>query len=247
MPFHGSNRGSNPLGDATDQDSTVTLPDVWVVIPAKNEAASISDVVSRAKTHASHVVVVDDASTDNTAALALAAGAQVLPLITSLDAWCATQTGLRFALRHGATVVVTLDADGQHPPEAISELVKEIKCSAVGVVIASDPQRVSRYRHLAWKYLRLVTGLQVTDLTSGFRAYSQAALKVLVQPKASSLNYQDVGVLMMLREEGLAMTEMPVTMGPRLFGASHVFRSWVKVMAYMLESSVIGLARRSRA
>jgi glycosyltransferase involved in cell wall biosynthesis len=223
------------------------LPEVWVVIPAKNEASSISDVVLRAKKCASHVIVVDDASTDDTAAVARSAGARVLPLITSLDAWCATQTGLRFALRNGAKLVITLDADGQHPPEAISVLAEKLNSNGVGVVIGSDPQRVSQYRHLAWKYLRLVTGLPVTDLTSGFRAYSEAALKVLVQPQASSLNYQDVGVLMMVREEGLEMEEVPVTMGPRLFGASHVFRSWVKVLAYMLESSVIGLARRSRA
>ncbi len=220
---------------------------IWVVIPAQNEAESIAEVVTRAKANAEHVLVVDDASSDNTAALARAAGAQVLPLVTPLDAWCATQTGLRFANAHGAKIVVSLDADGQHPPECIPALVKPVQAGQADVTIGSDPSRVSHYRHLAWGYLRAVTGLTVADLTSGFRVYGPKALDLLIRPEASSLNYQDVGVLMMLRDEGLKMTEVPVTMGPRLFGASHVFRSWVKVMAYMLESSVIGLARRSRA
>ncbi len=220
---------------------------IWVVIPAQNEAESIAEVVTRAKAHAEHVLVVDDASSDDTAVLARAAGAQVLPLVTPLDAWCATQTGLRFAHAHGAKIVVSLDADGQHPPECIPALVQPVQAGQADVTIGSDPSRVSHYRHLAWGYLRAVTGLTVADLTSGFRVYGPKALDLLIRPEASSLNYQDVGVLMMLRDEGLKMTEVPVTMGPRLFGASHVFRSWVKVMAYMLESSVIGLARRSRA
>jgi glycosyltransferase involved in cell wall biosynthesis len=226
---------------------SLSSADIWVVIPAQNEAASIAEVVTRAKVHAEHVLVVDDASADETAALARAAGAQVLPLVTPLDAWCATQTGLRFAHARGAKIVVSLDADGQHPPECIPALVQPVLAGQADVTIGSDPSRVSHYRHLAWGYLRAVTGLTVADLTSGFRVYGPKALDLLIRPEASSLNYQDVGVLMMLRDEGLKMTEVPVTMGPRLFGASHVFRSWVKVMAYMLESSVIGLARRSRA
>jgi len=226
---------------------TPTPADIWVIIPAQNEAASIAEVVRRAKLYAEQVVVVDDASTDETASLARAAGALVLPLVTPLDAWCATQTGLRYARARGARLVVSLDADGQHPPEAIPALVKPVRESQAEVAIGSDPARVSHYRHMAWGYLRAVTGLSVADLTSGFRVYGPNALDILVRPEASSLNYQDVGVLMMLREAGLSMIEVPVTMGPRLFGASHVFRSWLKVAAYMLESSVLGLARRSRA
>lgn len=223
------------------------LGDIWVVIPAQNEAASIADVVRRSKLYAQHVIVVDDASCDETASLARAAGARVLPLVTPLDAWCATQTGLRFAHARGASLVVSLDADGQHPPEAIPALAYPIREGTADVAIGSDPARVSHYRHVAWGYLRAVTGLSVADLTSGFRVYGPKALEILVRPEASSLNYQDVGVLMMLRDAGLCMAEVPVSMGPRLFGASHVFRSWVKVAAYMLESSVIGLARRTRA
>jgi glycosyltransferase involved in cell wall biosynthesis len=199
---------------------------IWVVIPAQNEAESIAEAVTGAKAHAEHVLGVDDASSDGTAALARAAGAQVLPLVTPLDAWCATQTGLRFAHAHGAKIVVSpLDADGQHPPECIPALVQPVRAGQADVTIGSDPSRVSHYRHLAWGYLRAVTGLTVADLTSGFWVYGPKALDLLIRPEASSLNYQDVGVLMMLRDESLKMTEVPVMMGPRLFGASHVLRS----------------------
>ena len=228
----------------TSSAPSPTPGDIWVVIPAQNEAASIAEVVSRALAHAAQVVVVDDASTDDTAALARAAGARVRPLVIPLGAWCATQTGLRFASAAGARYVVTLDADGQHPPEFISELIEPVRAGRAEVVIGSDPARVSESRHFAWRYLRALTGLGVQDLTSGLRAYGPKALEVLVRPAASSLNYQDVGVLMMLREAGLKKLEAPVKMGPRLFGASHVFCSWLKVMAYMIESSIIGLARR---
>lgn len=220
---------------------------VWAVIPAQNEASSIAKVVAVACAHAGCVIVVDDASDDNTAEIARRAGAIVLPLVTPLDAWCATQTGLRYARSRGAELVVTLDADGQHPPESIPTLVQPVRDRQADISIGSDPARVSRFRQFAWGYLRVISGLNVVDLTSGFRVYGPKALDLLVRPEASSLNYQDVGVLMMLREAGVTMSEVPVTMGPRLFGASHVFRSWLKVIAYMLESSVIGLARRSRA
>jgi glycosyltransferase involved in cell wall biosynthesis len=226
---------------------TVSTSEVWVIIPAQNEAESIAEIVRRARGQAHKVVVVDDASTDDTARLAREAGACVLPLVTPLDAWCATQTGLRYAHAQGARLVVTLDADGQHPPEAIPELTRPILAGEAEVVIGSDPARVSGYRHAAWHYLRGLTGLKVADLTSGYRAYGPEALETLIRPEASSLNYQDIGVLMMLRESGLRMAEVPVPMSPRLYGASHVFCSWMKVAAYMLESSVIGLARRANA
>lgn len=221
------------------------MKEVWVVIPARNECRSIADVVQRARRYASTVVVVDDASTDETAILAQHAGATVCPLAVSLDAWGATQTGLRFAVRRGATCVVALDGDGQHPPEAIPELIRPVLASLADVAVGSDPGRVSDYRHLARGFLRGLTGLDVEDLTSGFRAYGPKALDLLIRENATSLNYQDVGVLMMLREANLRVLEVPVQMRPRLYGASQVFRSWLKVIAYMFESTVLGLARRT--
>lgn len=216
---------------------------VWAVIPARDEAASIAEVVRTVRDFVEHVVVVDDASTDDTSALAAGAGARVLKLVNSMDAWGATQAGLRYATLHGANLVVTLDADGQHPAGCLPRLLEPIRAGQADVVIGSDPSRVSRQRHLAWHYLRMLTRLEVGDLTSGYRAYSQAALECLSRPQASLLNYQDVGVLMLLRAQGFRLSEVPVTMGPRWSGKSRVFSSWLKVLAYLLESSVLGLSK----
>jgi glycosyltransferase involved in cell wall biosynthesis len=216
---------------------------VWAVIPAQDEAATIAQVVALAREQVDEVVVVDDASVDDTAALAAASGAKVLRLVNSLDAWGATQAGLRFALLHGATLVVTMDADGQHPAGCLPRVLAPILAGKADVVIGSDPSRVSRQRHLAWRYLRALTRLEVHDLTSGYRAYGRDAVQCLSEARASLLNYQDVGVLMMLRSAGFRLVEVPVLMGPRWSGKSRVFRSWFKVVAYLLESSVLGLAQ----
>jgi glycosyltransferase involved in cell wall biosynthesis len=218
---------------------------LWVVIPAQDEAASIVEVISRVLEHADHVVVVDDASEDGTAELAARAGAKVLRLVNSLDAWGATQAGLRYALSQGADLVVTLDADGQHPAGCLPRLAAPVLAGTADVVIGSDPSRVSWQRHWAWRYLRAITGLDVSDLTSGYRVYGREVIQCLSGPGASLLNYQDIGVLMMLRASGFRLVEVPVKMGPRWSGKSRVFRSWLKVAAYLLESSVLGLSRFS--
>ena len=86
-----------------------------IVIPARNEAASVGHVIQQLKQagHA-HVVVVNDQSTDDTAAIAAALGAVVLNPPLPLGAWGAMQTGIRYALREGYSGVITMDADGQH-------------------------------------------------------------------------------------------------------------------------------------
>ena len=111
------------------------------------------------------------------------------------------------------------------------------------MVIGAFPERASRARRLAWSYFRQITGLQLEDITSGFRAYNHAAMAVLASREASLLDYQDVGVLLILRRKGLRIVEAPVSMQPRALGASRVFRSWWVVGKYMLQTSLLCLAR----
>ncbi len=105
------------------------------------------------------------------------------------------------------------------------------------------PERASRVRQLAWAYFRWLTGLKLEDITSGFRAYNHAAMTVLAAREASLLDYQDVGVLLILRRKGLRAVEVPVAMQPRTLGASKVFRSWWVVGKYMLQTSLLCIAR----
>lgn len=221
-----------------DQDSLIVL------IPAFNEEPTIGAIVSHVKQRwGCPVAVIDDCSTDGTAQAARTAGAILLPLTLQLGAWGAIQTGLRYALRQGYRTAITLDGDGQHDPEGIGELLAPLISGHADVAIGAFPERASRARRVAWSYFRWLTGLPLEDITSGFRAYNHAAICVLAAPEASLLDYQDVGVLLILRHRGLRTVEVPVTMQPRTQGASRIFRSWWLVGKYMLQTSVLCLAR----
>lgn len=214
------------------------------LIPAHNEATTVGAIV-RCIRHGWHcpVVVIDDCSTDRTIQVARAAGATVLPLRIQLGAWGATQTGLRYALRQGYRTAVTLDADGQHEPESIGVLLEPVASGQADVSIGAFPERASCARRFAWNYFRGLTGLKLEDITSGFRAYNHAAMTVLASGRASLLDYQDVGVLMILRRTGLRTVEVPVAMQPRVVGASRIFRSWLVVSKYILHTSLLCIAR----
>lgn len=217
------------------------------LIPAYNEAATVGHIVTQIRgLWRCPVVVIDDCSTDATVQIARAAGASVLPLAIQLGAWGAIQTGLRYALRQGFRTAITLDADGQHEPQDIGTLLRPLTTGAADVAIGAFPERASRARRWAWSYFRFLTGLQLEDITSGFRAYNHAAMTVLASREASLLDYQDVGVLLILRRQGLRSVEVPVLMQPRTIGASKIFRSWWMVGKYMLQTSLLCLARVGR-
>jgi hypothetical protein len=187
-------------------------------------------------------VVIDDCSEDRTADAAKEAGAIVLPLAVRLGAWGAIQTGLRFAELHQWPMAVTLDGDGQHEPAYIGDLIAPVLSGDADLVIGAYPGRAGLLRSTAWGYFRWLTRLRIEDMTSGFRAYSRAAIERLAHTDATLLEYQDLGSLMLLRENGLRATEVSVTMGPRLTGQSRVFHSSGAVIHYILHTSVICLA-----
>ena len=215
-----------------------------VVIPARDEAPTIGQVVTGARrVLGAPVLVVDDASRDDTAAVARAAGARVLTLPLGLGAWGATQTGIRYAARHGCAGVVTLDADGQHLPETLPALFAAHARADADVVIGTCVERLSRAKRVAWRYLRALTRLPLHDFTSGLRLYGPRAVDLLASPAASLLDYQDVGVLILLARSGYSLVETPVPMQPRRTGHSRVFASWPVVARYMAQTTVLCLAR----
>jgi len=217
---------------------------VLVVIPAYNEAATVAEIVRRVIAHAvCDAVVVNDASSDDTSAQARAAGAAVIDLPLNLGAWGATQTGMRYAQRNRYATVVTLDADGQHHPESLPAMLAALEQDEVDVVIGTYTQRLSVAKRVAWWYFRLLTGLPVQDFTSGLRAYSRRAARALASREASLLDYQDMGVLMLLYQKGFRLRELPTVMSPRKSGMSRVFASWFVVARYMLHTTVLCFAR----
>jgi glycosyltransferase involved in cell wall biosynthesis len=219
--------------------------DVIVLIPAKNEEATVADVIQTlaARLHC-EVVVIDDMSTDRTVEVAESAGATVLPLAMHLGAWGAIQTGLRYALNQGYQIAVTMDADGQHLPSGIHDIIEPVASGQADVVIGACTQRGSKARRLAWMIFRKISGIHLEDLTSGFRAYNRTAMALLASRRATLLDYQDMGVLILLRRAGLSIVERQVEMCPRVSGSSRIFKSWWLVLKYMLVSSVLCLAKR---
>ena len=216
---------------------------VLIVIPARNEAATIGEVVGKLRQAGPFaILVVNDCSTDLTAARAAEAGAVMLSPVLPLGAWGAIQTGLRYAEKRGFDCVVTLDADGQHESRFVPDLLEKIRGGEADVVIGAYPERGSPARRLAWAFFRKLTGFEFADLTSGFRAYNRRAIELLSDEEATLLDYQDVGVLLLLRQAGLRIVEVPVSMQLRANGISRVFCSWWAVFRYLLETGVLCVA-----
>ena len=215
-----------------------------IVIPAKNEAASISAVVRAVRAHGYlDVLVVDDDSADETGRIAREAGALVMRAPLAQGAWGAMQTGIRYAVRHNFTSVITMDADGQHRTEEIERLLRASQFA--DVVIGACPSRGSAARKFAWTLFRRLTGFALEDLTSGFRLYNADACQVLAGEAATLIDYQDMGVLLVLRRAGLTFSEVEVRMSARVDGISRIFYSWWAVARYMLETTVLCFAKRN--
>lgn len=218
-----------------------------VVIPARNEAPDVGEIVRRVKALSLPVIVVDDYSEDRTADIARNAGAEVLRLPFHSGSWAAIQAGMRHAMARGWGHVITLDADGQHAPEDIPALLEIMdRPDAPQVIIASCPDRANQRRRVAWRVLRWLSGLEISDLTSGYRVYDPAAVGLMASPECTLLEYQDVGVLLHLRQHGMRIIETSVRMAPRQHGRSRIFSSWAMVGYYLIYSSLIGSSRRVR-
>lgn len=217
-----------------------------ILIPALNEENSIHRVVQEILSYrCGEVVVIADACTDDTAKIAKKAGATVIDLPIRLGAWGATQTGMRYALSKGYASAITMDADGQHNPNDMRRLLEPVHDDQADVCIGACIQRGSHARKIAWKYLRSISALSQQDITSGYRAYNSTAMKLLTKRNATLIDYQDVGVLLLLLQHDLHIVEVDVTMDVRTSGHSRIFHSWAAVAYYMYHTSVLSICKAS--
>ena len=230
---------------AITDDCKFSLPATAILIPAFNEGDVIAEVIAEVRAICDFpIYVIDDASTDETIIKAREAGARVIPLPVQLGAWGATQTGLRYALRNGYEVAITMDADGQHEAKSIKDLAPPVAQGIADVSIGACTQRGSGFRKLAWILMKKASGLTLEDITSGFRVYNRKAIAELVNWEATLLDYQDVGVLLLLQLKGIKIVDVKVPMQPRMNGKSRVFHSWLMVIYYMSQALVLGLSKR---
>lgn len=190
---------------------------IYAVIPAYNEGGAIAGVVRECQRHVDRVVVVDDASTDDTAASATLPGVDVLRHPINLGQGAALQTGIAHALGRGATHVATLDADGQHDPAELGRLLQALDESGAQVALGSRflgeavgiPAHRRAVLRLAVAFTRVTTGLRVTDCHNGFRVFTADAarqVRILQNRMAHASE-----LLEEIARKRIAYVEVPVT------------------------------------
>jgi glycosyltransferase involved in cell wall biosynthesis len=202
------------------------------IVPARNEAGAIGRVVDeiRAVDPRFDVVVVDDGSTDETAAIAAAHGAAVLRLPFNLGIGGAVQTGFRYALEHGYELAVRLDGDGQHDPRELAVLLGPIDRGEADIVTGSRfaggagayrPPFARRVGIVFFaKLVSLLTRQRVTDTTSGFQALNREGIALFASDYPS--DYPEVEATVLVFKHRLRLAEVPVRMRERAAGESSI-------------------------
>jgi 2-polyprenyl-6-methoxyphenol hydroxylase-like FAD-dependent oxidoreductase len=190
-----------------------------IVIPVFNEAATVGDIVERARLHGP-VLVVDDGSTDRSAAAAAAAGAEVIALGGRRGKGAALRRGFAEGLRRGVERVVTLDGDGQHDPDDIPRLLKaaveEPRSLVIGGRLAGLAERSERVMpvgrlaalRVAGFFIDWLSGVAVADTQSGFRVYP-AALLSSVSPRRGGFVLESE-MLLRAAAGGFPVIEVPI-------------------------------------
>lgn len=227
--------------------------DLLVLIPAYNEADSLTAVVEDLREHvpAADVLVVDDDSTDRTSEVLKRLGVWWIRMPQRLGPGAAVRTGLRYAVTHDYRTVVRVDGDYQHPAEAIPRLLNSLReqhCDvAVGSryaaeIAAGSTPRFRRFVHtILGHVLSLLTGQSVTDPTSGFWAFGPAALRLLVDHHPSG--YPEPELLLFLSRNSMKVIEVPIAMRARLAGRTSLTpqRTWAAMARLMLLLVVVPL------
>ena len=210
------------------------MSDTLVFIPAWNEEdnlPAVLDALHRELPDAD-VLVLDDGSTDGTAAVARAHGAEVHSLGTNLGLRFGIAAGYRYALEHGYAYCGRVDADGQHPALELARLLALVRRGECDVAVGS--RFVSGEGYPAYRYrpsparrfgtaalrraMRLALGRTFGDATSGLYAVNALALPLLAETYTSRA--PEVEALVRIANAGLHLEEIPVTMEPRASGES---------------------------
>lgn len=162
--------------------------DVWIVIPAFNEASIIGDVISDVRSVFPNVVCVDDGSRDDTADLAFAAGAHVVPHPVNLGQGAAIQTGVEYARsRPGARVFATFDADGQHQVKDVMRMIDRLDTDDVDLVVgtrfAGTVTHVPPVKRVILRAAAFISpqsrSLGLTDAHNGLRVFNKTVADAL--------------------------------------------------------------------
>jgi glycosyltransferase involved in cell wall biosynthesis len=237
-----------------------------VFIPAWNEEDSVAAVIAdvRESLPGADLLVIDDGSTDATAARAREAGAIVASLPFNQGLGAALQTGYLYALRGGYDFCAHLDADGQHPPAEVARLLQEVYADRADLVIGSryrEPgerldttgerpddldYRPTLSRRIGISvfrfFLTLATRQRFTDTTSGMRAANRRA--IVLFSESYSPDFAEIESLQLAVREGLRVEELPVRMLERAGGSS--FLTPLKSAFFIFKGMIVLLVGQFR-
>lgn len=227
---------------------------ILVIVPAYNEEGSIYNVVSLIKSNVPFVdiLVINDGSKDNTYFEAKKAGAKVVNLVENLGIGAAVQTGYIYALSKGYDITIQVDGDGQHNPEDLKSLIKEIEVGNADIVIGSrfvksTGYKASIFRSIGIRYFsRLVSklcGKNYYDTTSGYRSVNRKGIELF--SKYYPRDYPEVETIVYACKKGLNIKEVKVDMNYREAGKSSI--TPIRACYYMIKVTIstVNVAFRS--
>jgi len=154
------------------------LENIYIIIPAFNEEKNIFEVIKSVQKYYNNILVINDCSTDNTSKIAKQTNVQVIDLPINKGVGHATRVGCDLAIKLGADILVTLDADGQHSAEDIPNLVEKMKFTKVDIVFGYriPDQSMPFEKKIGNKLLiilnKMVFGITLKDSLTGFHVFN---------------------------------------------------------------------------
>lgn len=215
---------------------------IIAVIPAYNEEKNLEPLITKIKHLAAaiDIVVVNDASSDQTHAVAETLGVRVIDLPINMGIGGAVQTGYIYAHRNDYDIAIQIDGDGQHDPSGIPELIAPVIDQRADMVIGSrflklDGFQSYFFRRIGIRIIRsllwLVTGRSFSDPTSGLRVCSRPIIQLFAQQYPT--DYPEPESLVTVCNYKFRITEIPVIMKQREGGISSI--RGVRAIDYMLK------------
>jgi len=226
---------------------------ILVIMPAYNEEKNIGAVISGIREHAkADILVINDGSMDSTAQVALNLEVRVIDLPFNLGIGGAMQTGFKFARDNGYDIAVQIDADGQHDPKYLNEIINRLNKEGCDMAIGSRYVEETSYKSSVTRRVGMVffswlvymlTGNRIKDTTSGFRAVNRKVIEYFAESYPT--DYPEVDVLVRLYKKGFTVCEVPVEMLERQGGKSSI--TPVKSIYYMIKVSIALLINSLRS
>jgi glycosyltransferase involved in cell wall biosynthesis len=239
------------MRDTTPYVEPAALPRFLAVIPALDEEHNIGAVLDELAGLGPSCVplVIDDGSTDATAAVARTRGVRTVRLARNIGIGGAVQTGFMLAEREGFEFLVQVDADGQHDPAQITRILTPVVSGDANVAIGSRWQAGEAidggiHRRMLLRTFAIVvslaTGQRLTDTSSSFRAYDRRAIRLCAATYPHGF-LETIEATVLLKRSGISIAEVPVVIRARSSGQSSLslFRAFaysVKVLLAIIAS-----------